>query len=271
MHANPFYRCPLRIVLVDIEPVPDIPALVIRGKKKWACIADLHLGIEAELRASGFNIPNQTKKVTSMIESLEGHADAMLILGDVKQRITHATPGEDRDLRAVMSTIMRLFQAVVITPGNHDGGLKGVLPDGCIITPLNGTVVEGAGAFHGHVWPSQEVMSTETVIMAHVHPSVLLEDSLGGRTNEKCWMRAGLRKDKALSRYDSCPQEMIVVPAFNPLITGTPVNAPGGGRLGPLLKNGFADESKTAVYLLDGTNLGKPAPLAHRKRPTRER
>lgn len=254
---------------MDIEPVPDIPALVIRGKKRWACIADLHLGIESELRASGFNIPSQVKKVTSMIESLEGYADRMLILGDVKQRVTHATPREDREVRSVMKTIMGLFQAVVITPGNHDGGLKEAVPDGCIVTPLNGTVVEGAGALHGHVWPSDDVMSTKTIITAHVHPSILLEDSLGGRTNEKCWMRARLKEDKVRERYRRCPNEMIVMPAFNPLITGTPINAPGGGRLGPLLRNGFADEETITAYLLDGTNLGRPATLSPRKRDKR--
>ena len=254
---------------MDIEPVPDMPALVVRGRKKWACIADLHLGIEAELRASGFNIPNQTRKVISMIESLEGYADRMIILGDVKQRITHATPREDKDLRSVMDVVMRLFQAVVITPGNHDGGLKDIVPEGCIVTPLNGTVVEGAGALHGHVWPSEEVMATKTIITAHVHPSILLEDSLGGRANEKCWMRAKMRKEKANERYGSCPDEMVVMPAFNPLITGTPVNAPGGGRLGPLLRNGFADDDAMTVYLLDGTNLGRPVPLSPRKRSSK--
>ncbi|UCE91279.1 MAG: metallophosphoesterase [Methanobacteriota archaeon] len=254
---------------MDIEPVPDIPALVIRGRKSWVCIADLHLGIEAELRASGFNIPNQTKKVTSVIEALEGYADRMLILGDVKHRITHATPREDKDVRSVMDTIMRLFQAVVITPGNHDGGLRGIVPEGCIVTPLTGTVVEGAGTLHGHVWPSEEVMSAAKVITAHIHPSILLEDSLGGRANEKCWMRAAMRKEKARERYRGCPDEMIVVPAFNPLITGTPINVPGGGRLSPLLRNGFADDDTVTAYLLNGTNLGRPSALSPRKRASR--
>lgn len=247
------------MVAVDVEPVPDIPALIVRGKRSWACIADLHLGIEAELRTAGFNIPSQTEKVVSMIESLEGLADRMIILGDVKQRITHATVREDREVRHVMKTVMDRFQAVVITPGNHDGGLKDAVPDGCIIAPLNGTVVEGVGASHGHVWPSEEVMSTDTVVMAHMHPSVLLEDSLGGRSNEKCWMRAKLRKDKAMERYQTCPKEVVVVPAFNPLITGSPINTAGGGKLGPLMRNGYVDEDTVTAYLLDGTNLGKPS------------
>ena len=215
--------------------------------------------IEAELRAAGFNIPSQTKRIASMIESLEGRADRILILGDVKQKITHATAREDREVRAVMKTIMDLFQAVVVTPGNHDGGLKEILPEGCLMTPLNGTVVEGVGAFHGHVWPSEEVMSTETIVMAHIHPSILLEDSLGGRSNEKCWMRARLDEKKVKERYETSPDEMVVVPAFNPLITGSPINTPRGGKLGPLMRNAYADEDSVTAYLLDGTNLGRPS------------
>ena len=78
-----------------------------------------------------------------------------------------------------------------------------------------------------------------------------------------------MRKEKASERYGSCPDEMVVMPAFNPLITGTPVNAPGGGKLGPLLRNGFADDDSMTVYLLDGTNLGRPVPIAPRKRSKR--
>ncbi len=242
---------------VNLEPLPDIPALVIAGQRRWACIADLHIGIEASLRAAGFNVPNQMPKMLSTMESLASHADRLLILGDVKQRITHASVREDREIRHVMRELMRVFQAVVITPGNHDGGLRDVVPEGCVVAATQGTVIEGAGAFHGHVWPSQKTMSCRRLVMGHVHPSVLFEDSMGGRMNEKCWYRAPLVKEKVLGRYSSHPEELVIVPAFNPLITGSPVNA-GGGLLGPLLRNGLVDTLLARAYLMDGTNLGTP-------------
>ncbi|UCE80809.1 MAG: hypothetical protein JSV94_06635, partial [Methanobacteriota archaeon] len=101
---------------MNLIPIPDTPALLIEERRKWACIADLHIGIETALRAAGFNIPSQLSKMSRDIESLAGHADRLLILGDVKHRITHATQREDQEVRSIMQSIMRAFQAVVITP-----------------------------------------------------------------------------------------------------------------------------------------------------------
>lgn len=246
---------------MNLVPIPDMPALVIEGRRRWGCIADMHIGIEMALRRAGFNIPSQLPKISSAVESLASYADRLLILGDVKHRITHATHREDREVRAIMQDIMKAFKAVMVTPGNHDGGLKGLMPEGCEVTAAHGTVVDGVGAFHGHVWPSDAVMASDRIVMGHVHPSVLLENSFGGRANEKCWMRAKLSKRRVLERYSACPLELIVAPAFNPLITGSPINAPGGGRLGPLLRNDLVNERSMDLYLLDGTNLGKPAGL----------
>ena len=238
--------------------MPDQPAIVIESERRWLCVADLHIGIESALRASGFNIPNQLPKMSYAIESLSSHADRLLILGDVKHRITHATQREDRDVRAFMKGIMEAYRAVLITPGNHDGGLRDLMPDGCLVSPNHGAVVGGVGAFHGHVWPSEKVMASDSVLMGHVHPSVLLEGPYGGKANEKCWMRGKMSRKKVLERYPTCPKELIVVPAFNPLIAGSPVNKPKGGMLGPLLRNGLASERTLRVHLLDGTDLGRP-------------
>lgn len=248
---------------MKLEPLPDVPALLLEGRRRWACIVDLHIGIEAALRASGFNVPSQMPAMLSTMESLASHADRLLILGDVKHRITHMSRREDREVGHVMKRLMQVFQAIVITPGNHDGGLRSVIPDGCVVASAQGTIVEGTGAFHGHVWPSQKTMSARTLVMGHVHPSVLLEDSMGGRTNEKCWYRAPMLPEKVLERYPSHPKELIVMPAFNPLITGSPVNA-DGGMLGPLLRNGLVDTASSRAYLMDGTNLGTPPKVARK-------
>lgn len=101
-------------------------------------------------------------------------------------------------------------------------------------------------------------MKSERLVMGHVHPSVLMVDSLGTRTNEKCWVRAKFRRKRVLGRFGSCPKELVIVPAFNPLLTGTPINVEGGTRLGPLLRNDMVDTSSYRVYLLDGSNLGRP-------------
>lgn len=243
---------------MELEPVLDTPALHMRGSHNWVCVADLHLGIESQLRHAGFNIPSQTPRMLSALVTLAAHGDRLLILGDVKHRIPTVSYREDRDIPPLMARLLDAYKEVAIVAGNHDGSLSSVLPPGVKAYSSHGTRIEDVGAFHGHVWPSAEAMSGEKLLMAHIHPAVVLTDSLGSRTNEKCWVRAKLKKAKALERYDSCPKELVIVPAFNPLLTGTPVNTATGTTFGPLFRNELVNRRSMRVYLLDGSNLGYP-------------
>ena len=243
---------------MNLEPVPDLPALVIEGQKKWVCVSDLHLGIEAQLRRAGFNIPSQAPKMLSSLESLASHGDNLLILGDVKHKIPSVSYREDREIPPFLEALLRKYRNVTIIAGNHDGGLTAILPTGVQAIAGRGTRIEDMGVCHGHVWPAKETMSGSKLVMGHIHPSVLLKDTLGTKSNEKCWVRAGFRKKQVLERYPSCPNELVVVPAFNPLLTGTPVNRASSARLGPMFRNALIDEGSLVVCLLDGTNLGLP-------------
>lgn len=241
---------------VELEPVPDKPAMVMRGKDSWVCVADLHLGIESQLRRSGFNIPSQGPAMLRDLVGLASHGDRLLILGDVKHKIPSVSYREDREIPPFMEKLQTVFKDITVVAGNHDGGLATVLPEGIASVAGHGTKIEDVGVCHGHVWPSGDAMSGSRLVMAHIHPSVLLTDSIGSKTNEKCWVRAGFRKKTVLERFGSCPAELVVVPAFNPLLTGTPINAGSGARLGPIFRNRMVDETDLRVYLLDGSNLG---------------
>ena len=48
---------------IDIQPILDEPILFI-DSKKILIIADLHIGIEKELREYGLNAPSQTRNMT---------------------------------------------------------------------------------------------------------------------------------------------------------------------------------------------------------------
>lgn len=194
----------------------------------------------------------------SSLESLASHGDNLLILGDVKHKIPSVSYREDREIPPFLETLLSEYRNVTIIAGNHDGGLSAILPEGVQAVPGRGMRLEDMGVCHGHVWPAKETMSGSKLVMGHIHPSVLLTDTLGTKSNEKCWVRAGFRKKRVLERYPSCPNELVVVPAFNPLLTGTPVNRASSARLGPIFRNALVDEGSLVVYLLDGTNLGPP-------------
>ncbi len=243
---------------VDLEPITDVPALRMKGRQNWICVADLHVGLEVQLRRAGFNIPSQTPKMLSSLEELSSLGENLLILGDVKHRIPSVSYREDREIPPFLEKLMKDYSGITIVAGNHDGGLAEILPNDVDAVAGHGTDIEDIGAFHGHVWPSKQVMGCAKIVMGHIHPSVQLVDSLGSKSNEKCWVRCSLRKRLVLERYETCPSEMFIVPAFNPLLTGTPINRASGTRLGPLFRNRLVNESTLKTYLMDGTNLGFP-------------
>lgn len=247
---------------VDLEPVPDLPALVLTRGGSWVVVADLHLGIEMQLRRSGFNIPSQMPKMMASLESLARAGRSLMILGDLKHKIPNVGGREDKEIRALVGRMLELYDRVLLVAGNHDGGVSSALPEGCEAVSSRGARVGDVGLFHGHVWPSDEVMGARTVVMAHVHPSVLMVDSLGTRSTEKCWVRAGFSQERVRERYRACPDELVIVPAFNPLLTGTPVNGDRGSMLGPFFRNGLVEPRSMRVHLLDGTYLGDPAGLS---------
>ncbi|MEM0343681.1 MAG: metallophosphoesterase [Thermoplasmata archaeon] len=239
-----------------LEPVADVPALLTVQEGRQVVVADLHIGLEAQLRASGFNIPSQTPRMLSVLERLSERADGLVILGDLKHKIPSVGYRENREIGPFLSRLKESYRRITLVAGNHDGGISSVLPDGVCVCPGRGHVLGDVGLFHGHVWPSEEVMRAKSVVMGHIHPAVRLVDSLGAMSVEKCWVRAKLKKKKVAERYSHCPEELVIVPAFNPLLTGTPINASKGSMIGPLMRNGLLDERRTHVFLLDGTNLG---------------
>ncbi len=107
-------------------------------------------------------------------------------------------------------------------------------------------------------------MAKKVLVIAHNHPAVALQDSLGNVTKEPCWVRFTLT-EKAHQRYTELPDEVIMVPAFNRSLGGSPVNIQGGKLLGPLLTEGMADLENARIYLLDGIYLGTLGSLMVRK------
>ncbi len=246
---------------MDLEPVPDMPALIMTGRDSWAAVADLHIGIEVQMRKAGFSIPTQMPRMMRDLESLSKIARNLVLLGDLKHKIPAVGRKEDAEIRQLLGRMLEVFDRVVLISGNHDGGIASVLPEGCEGMGSKGWTVQDTGLFHGHVWPSDEVMRCEKIVMGHIHPSVLLKDSLGARNIEKCWLRTSLHEEATLERYDSCPMELVVIPAFNPLLTGTAVNSDPRASLGPIFRNSLADEESFRAYLLDGTFVGNPLKL----------
>ena len=237
----------------DIQPIPNEPALLIK-EKKILVIADLHIGIERELREKGLQVPSQTKSMTKRLLSLikKYRPDEIVLLGDIKHNIPTSTIQERNDVKHFLEMIQP-YGSIHILPGNHDGNINKLLQSDILLHPSDGCVIEDIGFVHGHRWPKEEVIQCEYVVLAHTHPTIMLTDRLGYKTYDSCWLR-GSGNTILKERYPTVSDPNIVVmPAFNPLCGGIAVNKEP--IIGPFEK--ILNVKNANVYLLDGSSLGK--------------
>ncbi|MBX8638470.1 MAG: metallophosphoesterase [Thermoplasmata archaeon] len=230
------------------------PALIARSDEDMLVIADLHIGLGNELEKKGILIAGQTEKMIEDLSKLSSHSDHLIIVGDLRHEIIARNVVSE--IPAFMSSLLDIYHRIDIIPGNHDGMIVRMMPQRIRVHPPAGFSLAGFSFFHGHTWPLRSMMNEGTLIMGHIHPAVEFIDSLDNRYVEKCWFRAPMRRKDPTKRYDKLPEEVIILPAFNPLLTGTPINKPGSKVLGPLFSNGLVRTGKGKLYLLDGTFLG---------------
>lgn len=238
----------------ELQPIVEEPALLVK-EKNLLIIADLHIGIESELRENGLHVPSQTnvmqQRLISILNTNKVHD--IILLGDIKHTIPASTVQERTDVKHFLEDIQS-YGTLHVLPGNHDGNIDRLLTPAIQLHPSDGFVFEGIGFTHGHRRPSAEVMSCDTIVIGHTHPTVMLIDRLGYRTFEQCWLRGAPLQGKLKEKYpDSRTKQILLMPAFNPLCGGIAVNR--DPLLGPF--GSLVDVDNAQLYLLDGSSLGK--------------
>ena len=236
-----------------IQPIPNEPAVVITAHHQLV-IADLHIGIERELREHGLHIPSQTSTMIHRVVSLiKTYAiQSLIIVGDIKHNIPTSTMQERRDVQHFLGHISN-HCTIHVLPGNHDGNLSKMITDDIMLHDSAGAVIGEIGFVHGHRWPNADVMECQSVFIAHTHPTIQLTDRLGYKTYEPCWLRCS-GNTEIREKYPKISEiEFIMLPAFNPLCGGIAVNTEP--ILGPFEK--ILDIQQANVYLLDGSALGQ--------------
>jgi len=252
-------------------------------KQKILIVTDLHIGWEVPLVKKGIHIPSQSSKLTANLLKLirDNNPDQLCLLGDIKQAVSKISLGEWRDVPDFFESIEREVSDITITLGNHDGGLKALTPRSVTICPSSGTIIDmdsRIGLFHGHAWPSPKVLSSDIILMGHIHPVIRFRDSLGLWTVRQVWLRSLCDGEKLVGAYiksrklkmvgnimDAFEQKfgikvgnprLIIMPAFNDLIGGLSVNRVEKHLLGVLLRSGAVTLDDCESYLLDGTFIG---------------
>ncbi len=266
---------------------PHPAALIKTQKTKTLLIADPHIGWEMELQKKGIHVPSQTIKLYNKLEALirEYQPDSLTILGDVKYTVMRAELGEWHDIPDFFGKLSGLVGNVEVVRGNHDANLEPLLPEYVKVLPATGAVIGGVGVFHGHKWPSPELLKCKTLVMGHLHPVVVFRDPAGFKITRQIWMRAecntealtrvflekhGVKvegsPDETLQRkfgFKAKTSELFIMPSFNDFLGGRAINEAhpkkengGEALIGPVLRSNAVDVPNSEVYLLDGTYLG---------------
>ena len=276
-----------------IKPLTPYPALLAtENDEKTVVVADLHIGWEVSLAQEGVHVPSQTiklqRKLGEIIKKVK--PERILFLGDVKHTIAKAEVEEWRDVPQLFENIAKYVNEMLVIPGNHDGNLEPLLPENVKILPLTGTRIGDAGFFHGHTWPSPELLACKNLVIGHLHPVVVFRDPLGFRITSQVWVEAkcdGLELAKALLKrlrikveksvaetfkenFGVVPRvdKLFIMPAFNDFLGGQPINVGSIGQeekyrdfIGPILRSGAVNVGEAEVYMLDGTYLGRISQL----------
>ncbi len=263
------------------------PALMVESGERVMLAADLHLGLEYGLAKQGISIPYQWNRILDeMMALLEEHKpDRLLLLGDVKHSVPATSFSEKREIPLFFNALLEVVPFIDITRGNHDANIQKYLPEEVHLHTSKG-VMFGEGfkvaALHGHAWPNPAVMTSDAIIMAHNHPTVMLNTPLGVRISRPAWIRgtpnpeslarAFLNQDNIRLKEEEAPlnvfeeeygfecgtPEIIVMPMFNDLLGGLPVNSEAPeSLLGPLFRGKLVDMDTFDAYMLDGTFMGR--------------
>ena len=236
--------------------------MVKAGGKKVLVIADLHMGFETELAKSGIRIPFQTRKLLREVKHLleESCAEKIIILGDVKHSISGAEVEEKREIRKFLSALSNECEEIIITKGNHDGGIEKILrgfEERVKIFDSRGVLLQNLAFAHGHAWIGERLTKAKYLFLGHEHPAIEFCDISGKRYIHACWVIAEVKRKKCREIFgENCKlKKVIFLPAFNTLLGGNALNTTNFTLLTPNAK--FIDLENSEIYLEDGTYLGK--------------
>ncbi len=235
--------------------------LVRDGRRRMLVASDLHLGLERRMADEGWHMPSATDVIVERLLGLiERHRAHVLVLaGDIKDSLYVASRQEESELPGAIGRLADAVGEMHLVKGNHDGDIEAWVPYRAHLTihAGSGARVGRVGVCHGHTWPVREVVGAELLLMGHNHPSVEFRDALGNRLREPAWFRTRLVQERSRERYGDADPEVVLMPPFNELLTGTPLNTADFSGLGPMLARGLVDLASAEVYLIDGVHLGR--------------
>ncbi len=234
-------------------------ALLKSNNKCHIVVGDLHLGLERKLYEKGIKMHTASEVMANTLMKIadDYKTKSIILLGDVKESILNPDVGERRSINQFFDALNGFD--IKIASGNHDSRLGDLVK-----APIEDEIIMGNVALlHGNAWPSEAAMQKDYLIVAHNHVAVAFKDKNGRAYAQKAWLVSGLDSAGAKKRYKKFNAEikLVVMPAFNDLIIGMPVNAVSDSHINPLFRNRVFNYEESEVYSMDGILIGSPSSL----------
>jgi len=215
-----------------IEKVVGHAACVV--EKKALVIADLHIGLESELKHRGIRMKSLTKEMLDETLFLldETGAKDLVLLGDVKHHIASTTMQEEREIPLFIKQVSDHANVTVVL-GNHDAGIQHLLGDAKTYD-ARGFIYKNTLLFHGNAKPLMgQVSDCKEMVASHWHPMFLFDKGV---------------KEKAFFECRAFGKPLLIVPSFNRLLPGVALEK---------VDTKWLDLSHVRAHLLDGVDLGE--------------
>jgi len=261
---------------MNIRFLDEGPALLVKNRRKTLAVADLHIGIEADLAAHGWHIASRSGERLDRLLACIAAADPdrIVLLGDVKHNLPVTTRQEYRELPGLLAAL-RKAAPLFIVPGNHDTGIARFLQDGEIL-PAGGAVIDGTGYIHGHTVPVPD-LAGHLILAGHHHPLVAIRDEVGCALRAPAYLLAGLDSAKLFSRArklgDSDGNRQVAGGGETRVLFMPSFNEYAGFDVTRILNHPFSPISRAVlretaeVFLTDGTCLGNARILEEPREP----
>lgn len=235
---------------MSISFINGVPAAMVE-KERVVVAGDLHIGMESKFDESKVSFPKATAKMAEELLSIckENNSSKIVLLGDVKDRLTNVT-------RPEMAMLKEFFDAlsgieVRIVKGNHDANLDWILKGlGYDVDIQKEILLDEVALMHGNALPSEEAVMKKYIVCGHGHIAAHLNG-----VDSKAWLvaPAGNGMEEHYKDYNK-EIKLVAAPAFNRLIIGSRIGYETEEHI-PLLSNRLFDFTSMKTYDLYGNML----------------
>ena len=244
--------------MVQTRIVQSQPALIVEEKKRHLVVTDLHIGFEKTMLSNDIFVePRELVQETldSLLSIIESEKpDSLILLGDIKSGIDSISKIEWQAV-PLFFEIGKKIDTVLI-PGNHDGNIQKLVPDGITLASSSGLVINDTLLTHGHTMPSENLSHISKIIMGHVHPVFFKEGSV--LDGQRVWVSIKAKKHQLFPSTKG-ELEIIIIPSFNKYFYATHKKY-YKKSISPILES-IKDVQSAKIVTLDGSIIGNESML----------